>query len=512
MPKRLTKEIFIERSDIKHDHKYDYSLVVYINSKTEVKIICPKHGIFDQMPISHLQGHGCSKCGDELRGLKQTSNTEKFICDANLVHGPKYDYSLVDYINSDTEVKIICKEHGVFPQSPRCHLTGHGCPRCAGKNKTTEELVDEFNIIHDFKYDYSLVDYINSKTEVKIICPKHGLFTQIPHSHLRGHGCDECAVERRTIKQTSNTEEFANKSDKIHDNKYDYSGVYYINSKTEVEIICPKHGAFPQTPNDHLGGAGCPECAREQSALKQTSTTEEFNGKADKIHDHKYDYSLVEYVDSYTEVNIICPEHGVFSQRPNDHLQGHGCYECGREKTIKAKTSSAGEFIEKANPIHGFKYDYTNVIYKDAMETVEIICPQHGPFPQTPSSHLSGRGCPRCVHMISRPEVEWLNSLNIPDDKEHRNVYIKIKGRKYGFKVDGFDPATNTVYEFNGDFWHGNPLKFPPDKINPIKKKTYGELYQKTLAKEALLKSAGYNVISIWESEFKAGLDKIISV
>jgi hypothetical protein len=208
----------------------------------------------------------------------------------------------------------------------------------------------------------------------------------------------------------------------------------------------------------------------------------------------------------HKNVEIICKEHGSFPQTPANHLNGKGCSKCSG-----ILVSNKQEFIDISNIRHSFKYDYSNADYINTATKVEIICPIHGPFPQTPNKHLGGHGCSKCVSSTSKPEVLWLNSLNLPDDKEHRSVYLKIKGRKRGFRVDGFDPITNTAYEFNGDFWHGNPAKFNPEDTNPRAHKTYGELYQETLAKEALLKSAGYNVVSIWESDFKASLDKIIS-
>jgi len=355
------------------------------------------------------------------------------------------------------------------------------------RTSNTEEFIGKSNVKHDFRYDYSSVDYVNNRTEVVIICSIHGPFPQTPKKHLCGHGCPDCGGSKQ-----SDTEKFKEKSNIKHDFKYDYSNVNYINAKTDVEIICPIHGPFPQTPNDHLDGHGCPKCAGKNK------TTEELITEFNKIHGIRYDYSMVNYINALTEVEIICPIHGSFPQLPNKHLSGHGCPDC-----YGNKKSDTEKFKNKSDIKHDFRYDYSLVNYINNRTDVEIICPIHGPFPQLPSTHLLGHGCPRCSHTISKPETQWLDSLNIPDDKEHRNVYIKIKDRKRGFKVDGFDPITNTILEFNGDYYHGNPAKYPPDKVNPTTHKTYGELYARTLNKEQILKSAGYNVVSIWESDFK---------
>ena len=118
--------------------------------------------------------------------------TEEFINEAKLIHDNKYDYSLTNYINSKTKVKIICPTHGIFEQMPSSHLFGNGCPKCRGKNKTTEEFINEAKLIHDNKYDYSLVNYISSHISIKIICPIHGVFEQSPANHLTSNGCPVC--------------------------------------------------------------------------------------------------------------------------------------------------------------------------------------------------------------------------------------------------------------------------------------------------------------------------------
>ena len=186
--KTLTTEEFIKKAKEIHDDKYDYSLVDYKNAKTKIKIICPKHGVFEQQPRAHLNKQGCPKCSLE----NKTLTTEEFIQKAKEIHGNKYDYSLVEYADSKTKVKIVCSKHGVFEQIPNDHLNGCGCPKCSGKNKTTEEFIQKAKEIHGNKYDYSLVDYKNATSKIKIVCSKHGIFEQTPYNHLSLHGCPYC--------------------------------------------------------------------------------------------------------------------------------------------------------------------------------------------------------------------------------------------------------------------------------------------------------------------------------
>jgi len=187
---------FINRANIEHNFKYDYSMSEYISSKIKVKIICPKHGVFEQTPDSHLHGHGCNSCSVETNKKKQLKNISDFIINSNHIHNNKYDYSKTIYRGSHIKVKIICPKHGVFEQTPDSHLHGRGCPRCVNRNKTTTIFIDESNLVHQCIYDYSLCEYINPKIKVKIICPKHGVFKQTPNSHLNGCGCPICCSSK----------------------------------------------------------------------------------------------------------------------------------------------------------------------------------------------------------------------------------------------------------------------------------------------------------------------------
>lgn len=191
--------------------------------------------------------------------------TSEFIKKAKLIHGDKYDYSLVDYKKSNINIKIICLIHGDFEQSPTTHLSGSGCPICANvKQISFEEFKLKANKIYEGKYNYSLANYKNTKIKIKIICPIHGEFYQTPYNHLlkttNNSGCRKCGIINRSKNKTLNTKIFIEKSKQIHHDKYDYSLVNYINAKTKVKIICYKHGIFQQTPDKHLAGQNCPIC------------------------------------------------------------------------------------------------------------------------------------------------------------------------------------------------------------------------------------------------------------
>ena len=296
------------------------------------------------------------------------------------------------------------------------------------------------------------------------------------------------------------TEKFIQRSEIKHNFRYDYSLVEYKAAKIKVIIICPEHGEFEQTPDKHLMGRGCSQCGILKCAESQTSTSQEFISKAIVIHNQQYDYSLVEYITAINKVKIICHKHGQFFQTPNNHLAGNGCPECKIDTIVAARTLPLNVVLETCKNIHNNYYDYSKTIYVNQKTKIEIICYKHGSFWQTPNSHSQGQGCPKCHKRVSNKETKWLDQLNIPNDKYHRQVSIQI-GHKT-IQVDGFDPETNTIYEFYGDFWHGNPKKYKPEEYNWMNKQKFGELYKETIDRENLIKTAGFNLIVKWEDYF----------
>ena len=262
MGKKLSTEEFIEKANIVHNNKFKYPNE-YIGGKTPIKIECPIHGLFSQRPNDHLNGCGCAKCSG-----KYQLTTEEFIEKARLIHGDKYDYSLVDHKGCKTKVKIICPKHGVFEQTPADHLNQkQGCFKCGVEKRflTKSEFIEKAKLIHGDKYDYSLSVYVDYKTKTKIICPKHGIFYKTPSAHIHGkEGCRACWKDENTL----NLEKFINGSRLVHGDKYDYSLSDVVNSAVKTKIICPKHGVFEQRPNDHLIGNGCPICRESRGESK----------------------------------------------------------------------------------------------------------------------------------------------------------------------------------------------------------------------------------------------------
>ncbi len=255
------KETFIEKARKVHGDRYDYSEVDYVNSETKVCIICPQHGRFYQAPSAHIRGNHCPKCANIKRGDTFRFTKEDFLTKAREIHGDRYDYSKVDYKSANDKVCIVCSKHGEFWQTPLQHINmKQGCPKCAGRGLTKEEVIEKFREIHGDKYNYDKLVITKMNDKSIITCPKHGDFLQSPSKHLMGRGCPKCGKESSSEKKFLTKEEFVEKARKVHGDKYDYSKVDYKGKFERVEIICPKHGSFYQLPFDHLDGHGCQKC------------------------------------------------------------------------------------------------------------------------------------------------------------------------------------------------------------------------------------------------------------
>jgi hypothetical protein len=388
MPIKLTKELFIQKAMHKHGDAYNYNNIIYKNSRTKICIICKKHGEFFQKPNNHLNGQGCPKCGTERSIQKQSYSLENFIKLAKTCHGNKYDYSLTKYINSKSKVKIICRKHGEFFQKPSEHLSKKGCEKC-GREKLSNVFKDTLEV-------------------------------------------------------------FITKSNEMHNFKYDYTFVDYVNSKTKVKIICPIHGAFQQIPSSHTSGAGCKQCSNKKRGSTQCLNVKSFIQKAKKIHNNKYSYSLVDYKKSSSKIIIICPSHGQYNQVASYHLSGNGCPRCKSEKTSKDKKYNNDKFVLLANSVHKYKYDYSLVNYERSNKKIKIICPNHGPFQQSPNNHLNGNGCPKCWRKNTGIESLIKEFLNKNDKFFKENIRSIIPP----YELDLYLPDNNFAIECNGLYWH----------------------------------------------------------
>ena len=239
---RKTTEEFVREAIKVHGNTYDYSLVEYKTTQSKVNIICSKHGIFNQRPISHLRGNGCAKCGFEVVSFKLSKDTQKFIEQSKKVHGELYDYSKVDYVDSHTKVVVICDKHGPYNVLPHNHIRGVTCDKCAREQKASA-LVKPYSYFleralaqHGYAYEYDESSYNGMSSSIIITCSEHGPFQQLATLHaIAGQGCSKCRSYRGV--QTSLYESISsNISDDI---EFDYSEVGW---SYELDMYIPSKG------------------------------------------------------------------------------------------------------------------------------------------------------------------------------------------------------------------------------------------------------------------------------
>jgi hypothetical protein len=256
----------------------------------------------------------------------------------------------------------------------------------------------------------------------------------------------------------------------------------------------------------HLNGSRCKTCADEIGSEKRRYTKDEFLNMAKETHQNNLDdYSVIDYINLRTKINIQCIIHGVYSQLPIDHIGGHRCFKCGKDKLSLQFRLSREEFIKRSNEIHNNFYDYSNVEYVNTDVKVSIICPKHGIFLQTPHNHMNGTKCKRCTLCgCSKGQIEWLtfleNELNLKIEHYKNEGEHRIKNTKK-HDADGYCKNINTIFEFQGCYFHGCKKCFPTG-TNPTTKKSYEDLYTKTQTKKELCINEGYNYIEIWECEW----------
>ena len=326
----MNTELFIKKSNDVHNNRYDYSLSVYESHKKKVKIICKKHGVFEQAPYSHMNGHGCSQCAIEKEPHNKRSLDDVItLCQEKY---PNYDYSKSNE-NDLPRITAICKKHGEFSGLHRMFIKGAGCPKCYSESRKKEKpktkslkekFIEKAKEKYGDQYDYSFVGDESHQKET-FVCNIHNVkFQQTRKQHMKGAcGCHMCAKKKLGAPSFSNTE-FLKKMSDLYD---DYTFVdEYVNNKQWMTVVCKKHGNFTQTTAYLLKGIGCHECRKEKQVLKRR---QQFVENVHKLYGEKYTFDENEYISSTKEMSFVCKEHGVFEQSAGRLINNKiGCPKC----------------------------------------------------------------------------------------------------------------------------------------------------------------------------------------
>lgn len=385
----------------------------------------------------------------------------------------------------------------------------------------TSVFIQRANEVHGDKYDYSKVVYVNALKKVSIVCKEHGDFQQAPTKHLStGHGCPRCGIEKCAKAIVLPFEEFVVRARAKHGDKFQYIQSSYTGMKDKLKLVCPVHGEVEMTGICHcLAKTGCPKCRHVSCSKTRMFSHEEFLQKSKEVHGDIYDYSKAKYEHGKRYMTIICKVHGEFQQTGGGHLLGRGCKKCSDTNNGKERRKTTEQYIAEAKTVWGDLYDYSLVKYITSNDKIQIVCKTHGIFLKIAGEHITARqGCQQCKpKKHSKLGIEWLNYMKIKDncsiqhnENPERDGEHRIKNSLY--QADGYCDETLTIYEFHGSYWHGDPKLFHPEKLNAHTGKSFGELYQNTLKKIEHCWANGYIVKECWESEWKKGIRAVKKV
>lgn len=433
----------------------------------------------------------------------------------------KFSYKNINTNNIKSvksKISITCNKCGaIFISTIENHFNcKKSCPKCAikrsAKNRSRKmldllKLINNKFINHNFE-SLKCYDVAPLTKEFIFFCDNHEstiVCKRTAAELLRGTGCYVCSSKTKM-----NLFIFKEKN-KLTNSTLDISKIkeHHFNKGvlSKIPLLCNKHGKIFITVNEYLNSAGCKFCNSHKGALNRKITIKEIINRGNKKHNNKYSYKKLlqmqdkDIINNYQKIPVICLNHNspiIFYPTITGHINnGSGCRVCAKNLPI-----TVDNFKKRSVEKHNNKYDYSLIKNINGIaHKVKIICNNHEKdfvFKQRVGDHLNGYGCPKCSHRISTKEEQWLNSLNI----QNLQRQVKLDCLKSNQTVDGYDPETNTVYEFYGDYWHGNPEKYDLNKIHPARKVTFGELYRRTIEKENIIKNAGCNLITMWESNY----------
>lgn len=360
------------------------------------------------------------------------------------------------------------------------------------KKLSQEEFLSRVN--HEL-FDFSQAIYKNNSTPVKVVCKIcHKTCYPRPINVFNGSSCFHCSVKTKKILFSMSQDEFISRSISIWGNRFDYSNVLYVNNRTKIQLYCLQcNRTFHQTPDSHLKGIGCSRCKNIERI-----TIDSFLQKSRLLHGDKFEYDDLQNIKNDTRIKIKCKLcNHQFITRVNNHInKKSGCPCCQNKLPI-----SFLEFTKRAIEIHGNSFSYFENEYVNFTSKCKIKCNHcsHN-WHCKPYNHITNSsGCPRChkKRFVSKKENSWLDTLSIPDNC--RQIHIKSTH----LIVDAL--VSNIIYEFYGSYYHGDPRKYSSDTFNQKQQKSMGELFQRTLQREAHLKSLGYEVKFVWEIDFNNG-------
>lgn len=429
----------------KHADKYTYHEDTYINSITEMKMICPIHGEFWQKPSNHANGKGCKKCGlvsmknkliysnTEITNLLENTHELNFIDRCIKIHGNKYNYSQTIYTKMKDTIKIICPEHGLFEQKAMNHVNGKGCKQCTKYGKLTKEnLIKKLTTDHDYEFDFKelKVDYKTSD-KLNFICKIHGPTTRSIQNLINGKGCRKCS-QWLFINVKEIQKEYKWFPHKIEWNSY--------NGKTKkIDFHCKTHGLVSRTFSEYIkSGYKCPKCSYSAPAYNSLSE-EEHQLDFNRVHNNRYTYNFHGKNNSKDTIEIFCKSHNSFWQEINSHKTGSGCPKCSTTKAELNLLNTFPDFIHRDKKLINKEIDLLNHEHKFGIEYNGLLWHSFGKyFPNNLDQFNKNKHLEKTILMEQKgyqlfhiKDIDWDNPIK-------KEIWLSVINSKLG--------KTNRIY------------------------------------------------------------------
>lgn len=384
------------------------------------------------------------------------------------VHGDRYDYSLVKYVNNITPVDIICKIHGVFPQIPKNHKMGQGCPECGKKyarewsRNNYKHFLEQSKKKFGDKYIYPFIEkeYVNKHSEITIICKIcNNTFKNKADYHLstKYGGCKVCEkkhLEDRTEYFTYD-DLISKKADNIILKPFDGK----LSKKDKCVAVCSTHGEYEVLVSTILDRRGkCKKCNKNSKRIVNVNNFKELFETKYKQIECKYS----EFKNMSSKITFVCKDCGhVFKRKPTEmlnHVYRHPCPKCSLDIISKEHTKSLENFKAEVENIYGKgTFDMTETVYSKSSEYVTLKCNKCGRyFTKEANSLLQGKGCPYHYTNHSKIEEELSSYLKSLNEIVYTNDRTILKDRH---ELDIYLPEHKIAIEIDGIFWHNELYK-----------------------------------------------------
>lgn len=414
------------------------------------------------------------------------------------------------YQGLETPLVFVCSEHGEFTTTPRNITVKHtGCPACSRirtSQKNTTSIDGFLTRLVERNQHHEPIEYVAGYTGTTKSCTFRCTTCQhewdtLPKSILKGHGCPECASAHNSMRMTMTHSQFLTRllerNLETNDNIEVCDDSTYLGNGVKIKFVCGENHVWEARPGDILSKhSGCPHCAGtvSRSATAALAEIQEKHPLLTIISNHYDKLGRREQIEAQCEYGHTWNTH--YERLINGHYCPH-CFQNAKYTTQTFAGKLAG--VTKTLRITGEYINSTTPIDTECLDCGNVWQPR-------PYTILQGGGCPACSrnNKFSKKALAWLAYTEAVDGVQINHAKkqgeYRIPGTKY--RADGYCPSTNTIYEFYGDYWHGNPAVFEPHDHNQHLDKTFGELYQKTIERETEIRSLGYNLETMWEQDF----------